>query len=222
MLQAKPLPAASRVGTPAPRMASLPQAGAHAVAQQPSCQRQHISRIVRASAASSIAGWRQVAPGSSSALPVQRSRSRVAARAAASPGASTVTNLRHRLPDGLSLEVLHQAAVPGSAPRPPLVFIHGSYHAAWCWAEQFLPYFAAAGYNCYALSLRAQGGSDMIKGATAGAQSKRLLPILECNAPVSIVSTVLYVADEPLLTLCGASGPPNVYAQMPNDMHCSK
>ncbi len=21
----------------------------------------------------------------------------------------------------------------GSSPRPPLLFIHGSYHSAWCW-----------------------------------------------------------------------------------------
>lgn len=29
------------------------------------------------------------------------------------------------------------------AKRPPLVFVHGSFHSAWCWAEHFLPFFAA-------------------------------------------------------------------------------
>ena len=29
--------------------------------------------------------------------------------------------------------------------RPPLVFVHGSYHAAWCFAEHFMPYFAERG-----------------------------------------------------------------------------
>lgn len=44
--------------------------------------------------------------------------------------------------------------------RPPLVFVHGSYHAAWCFDDKFLPFFAAAGYDCYAISMRGQGGSD--------------------------------------------------------------
>ncbi len=34
--------------------------------------------------------------------------------------------------------------------------MHGSYHAAWCWAEKFLPYFAEQGYDAWAVSLRAQ------------------------------------------------------------------
>jgi len=42
---------------------------------------------------------------------------------------------------------------------PPLLFIHGAYTAAWCWAEHFLPYFAAAGFNCQALSLSGHGAS---------------------------------------------------------------
>lgn len=33
--------------------------------------------------------------------------------------------------------------------------------------EQFLPYFAAAGYDCYAVSLRAQGKSDRLPGMKA-------------------------------------------------------
>ena len=45
----------------------------------------------------------------------------------------------HQLPNGLHLEVLHQPAVTpahiGSSlqPRPPLLFLHGAGHAAWCW-----------------------------------------------------------------------------------------
>ena len=42
---------------------------------------------------------------------------------------------------------------------PPLLFIHGSFHASWCWAEHFMPYFASLGYPCYALSLRGTGGT---------------------------------------------------------------
>lgn len=45
----------------------------------------------------------------------------------------------------------------------PLLFIHGSYHGAWCYRERFLPYFAERGYSAvYALSMRGQGKSDIL------------------------------------------------------------
>ncbi|KAL6885837.1 hypothetical protein ACP4OV_010098 [Aristida adscensionis] len=76
----------------------------------------------------------------------------------------------HRLPCGLDLEVIAQQPAPAPAPsqRPPLVFVHGSFHAAWCWAEHWLPFFAGAGFSCYALSLRAQGESSIPSDAVAG------------------------------------------------------
>jgi pimeloyl-ACP methyl ester carboxylesterase len=43
--------------------------------------------------------------------------------------------------------------------QAPLLFVHGAFAGAWCWAEYFLPYFADAGYCCYALSLRGHGRS---------------------------------------------------------------
>lgn len=46
-----------------------------------------------------------------------------------------------------------------SSDRPTLLFIHGSFCAAWIWAEHFLPYFAARGWHCRALSLRGHGAS---------------------------------------------------------------
>lgn len=52
--------------------------------------------------------------------------------------------------------------------NPPLVFVHGSYHAAWCWAEHWLPFFSACGFDCYALSLLGQGESDAPSGSVAG------------------------------------------------------
>jgi len=49
-----------------------------------------------------------------------------------------------------------------STPRaaPPILFVHGAWHAAWCWDEFFLDYFAAHGYAAHALSLRGHGASD--------------------------------------------------------------
>jgi pimeloyl-ACP methyl ester carboxylesterase len=45
-----------------------------------------------------------------------------------------------------------------------LLFVHGYWHAAWCWAEHFLPYFAQQGFTAYALSLRGHGASEGRKG----------------------------------------------------------
>ncbi|TVU13420.1 hypothetical protein EJB05_40476, partial [Eragrostis curvula] len=62
-----------------------------------------------------------------------------------------------------------RAASPPGERRPLLVFVHGSFHAAWCWADHWLPFFTrAAGFPCYALSLRAQGESGVPPEAVAG------------------------------------------------------
>ena len=47
-----------------------------------------------------------------------------------------------------------------AAHSTPLLFVHGMFHAAWCWAEHFLPFFAQHGYTAHALSLRGHGGSE--------------------------------------------------------------
>ena len=44
--------------------------------------------------------------------------------------------------------------------KTPLLFIHGMWHGAWCWDENFLPYFAEQGYPAAALSLRGHAGSE--------------------------------------------------------------
>lgn len=61
----------------------------------------------------------------------------------------------HREPP---LEVLHCAPQQARTNIPPLLFLHGAYTAAWCW-EHYLPWFAAAGFDCHALSLSGHGGS---------------------------------------------------------------
>ena len=58
----------------------------------------------------------------------------------------------------IQLEVITQD--PKEKPRPtPLLFVHGAWQGAWCWAEHFLPYFAEHGYASHALSLRGHGAS---------------------------------------------------------------
>lgn len=44
--------------------------------------------------------------------------------------------------------------------HPPILFVHGSYCAAWIWAEKFMPYFADQGFSCNAVSLRGHGSSE--------------------------------------------------------------
>ncbi len=48
----------------------------------------------------------------------------------------------------------------GGAHATPLLFIHGAWHAAWCWDVHFLDYFAQQGYTAHALSLRGHGNSE--------------------------------------------------------------
>ena len=59
----------------------------------------------------------------------------------------------------MHLEVISRQ--PAATPRAtPLLFVHGASHAAWCWDEHFLPYFAEHGYSASALSLRGHGSSE--------------------------------------------------------------
>lgn len=56
------------------------------------------------------------------------------------------------------LEVIERGQCTDSHPAP-LLFVHGAWHAAWCWDEHFLGFFADRGYRALALSLRGHGGS---------------------------------------------------------------
>jgi len=49
---------------------------------------------------------------------------------------------------------------PQADGRAPLLFVHGAFAGAWCWDEFFMPYFAEAGYCCYAVSVRGHGRSE--------------------------------------------------------------
>lgn len=56
------------------------------------------------------------------------------------------------------LEVIDKGSAKGTHPVP-LLFVHGAEHAAWCWDEHFLDFFADRGYRAVAMSLRGHGGS---------------------------------------------------------------
>src|ERR1700722_19044822 len=64
-------------------------------------------------------------------------------------------------PAALSPKLEIISKLPSSPrPAPPILFVHGAWHAAWCWDEFFLSYFAANGFEAHALSLRAHGASE--------------------------------------------------------------
>lgn len=55
------------------------------------------------------------------------------------------------------LEVIEKGS-GSQAHRAPLLFVHGGWHSASCWAN-FLDFFADAGYRAVAMSLRGHGAS---------------------------------------------------------------
>ena len=78
-------------------------------------------------------------------------------------GADNVSNafatLRRIRGGGPKLEVIsRQPSEPRDA--PPILFVHGAWHGAWCWDEHFLDYFSEKGFAAHALSLRGHGSSE--------------------------------------------------------------
>lgn len=64
------------------------------------------------------------------------------------------------LPTGTNMEVLDVPDPPHQhTARPTLVFVHGSFHAAWAY-QFFQPYLAAAGFQTNAMSMRGAGCSE--------------------------------------------------------------
>lgn len=57
----------------------------------------------------------------------------------------------------MNLEVITERSASGDD-APPLLFVHGAWHAGWCW-QDFLRFFAEHGYTSHALSLRGHGAS---------------------------------------------------------------
>lgn len=67
--------------------------------------------------------------------------------------------IRDHLVEGLFVKEVAPTA-PGG-PETPLLFVHGAAHGWWAW-EKWLGFFAAAGWRCYAMSLRNHTGSRAV------------------------------------------------------------
>lgn len=80
------------------------------------------------------------------------------------------------------LEIIDKGRVSEAHPAP-LLFVHGAWHAAWCWDEFFLDFFADKGYRVLAVSLRGHGSSSIPK--------LRACSIADYVADVSLVADSL-------------------------------
>ncbi len=65
-------------------------------------------------------------------------------------------------PHNRSLELLHEPPRGAARSAPPLLFLHGAFAGAWCW-RHFLPWFADAGFDAWALSFSGHGNSERDK-----------------------------------------------------------
>lgn len=108
-------------------------------------------------------------------LQPRRRRNSTITSASSANASSPITQRFVKTFDGAcDLEVLEAKASPSassSSPssKPPLLFVHGSGHAAWCWAENFMQHASARGFDSAAVSLRGRGGSGPPpEGAKAG------------------------------------------------------
>jgi len=79
----------------------------------------------------------------------------------------------------VNLETIKEAPV-SDVRSTPILFVHGMSHAAWCWTEHFVPYFAQHGYVSHALSLRGHGSSE-------GRKRLRWTPLAEYVSDVAQV-----------------------------------
>lgn len=96
------------------------------------------------------------------------------------------------------LEVIDKGSVSESHPAP-LLFVHGAWHAAWCWDEHFLSFFADKGYRALALSLRGHGGSptpqrlrdcsfgDYVEDVTSVADSLPTRPVVIGHSMAGVI-----------------------------------
>jgi len=120
------------------------------------------------------------------------------------------------------LEVIDRGAASESHPVP-LLFVHGAWHAAWCWDEHFLGYFADHGYRALAVSLRGHGGSptdkrlrdlsfaDFVTDVTAAADALPTRPVIVGHSMGGVlVQRYLELRDAPAGVLM-ASMPPQGY-----------
>lgn len=61
-------------------------------------------------------------------------------------------------PSHARLEIISRHCGADSS-HPPLLFVHGAWHGAWCWNRGFLERLSQQGFDVHAMSLRGHGAS---------------------------------------------------------------
>lgn len=75
-------------------------------------------------------------------------------------GGITIRDEQVQLSNGINMQIMSSLPKKQRGPqRPVLLFLHGSFHASWCWTERWFSYFTEKGYPCVALSWRGTGGT---------------------------------------------------------------
>lgn len=120
------------------------------------------------------------------------------------------------------LEVIDKGSVSESHPVP-LLFVHGAWHAAWCWDEHFLDFFAERGYRALAVSLRGHGGSptdkklrdlsftDFVEDVTAAADTLPTRPVIIGHSMGGVLVQLYLQARQAPAGVLMASMPPQGY-----------
>ncbi|AGB26033.1 lysophospholipase [Mycobacterium sp. JS623] len=125
-------------------------------------------------------------------------------------------------PERTLLEVVGKGSVSTSHPAP-LLFVHGAWHAAWCWNEHFLDFFSSKGYHAVALSLRGHGSSsaprplracsiaDFVNDVSCVADSLPSRPVVIGHSMGGLIVQKYLESHEAPAAVLMASMPPNGY-----------
>jgi pimeloyl-ACP methyl ester carboxylesterase len=110
----------------------------------------------------------------------------------------------------VTLEIIKRAP-RGVRRGPPLLFVHGAFVGAWCWDEYFLPYFAEAGYEVHALSLRGHGKSAVERAFDLTSLDDYVADVIHAassidGAPVMIGHSMGAIVVQRAARQCGARG----------------
>lgn len=99
------------------------------------------------------------------------------------PPTSTHREVRSIVPEGWIDQ-------PRATRKPPILFIHGLAHGAWCWAEHWMPAAAELGFPVYAVSLRGHGDSG---------GRKRLGRTLMRHYVHDVMQTITEIPQQPVI-----------------------
>jgi pimeloyl-ACP methyl ester carboxylesterase len=99
---------------------------------------------------------------------------------------------------GTSMQVIYAEPEQGTT-KPLLLFLHGSFHAAWCWAEHWMPYFQSKGYSVAALSWRGTAGTFAGDGVKKVKIMEHVQDLMDLMDALPKVMTNAEAAQKPIL-----------------------